>query len=222
MEGIGFSSGQALKFGWKTMKQNIWFFLALFLVSLLIVACPLAGLAYITSNPVSNGTLQSVLIGLSYLVFAILAIGLKLGYIRICIKYGRGETPSWSDLFSRFQAVPSFVVSTIIYLFIVFIGLMLLLFPGYIWMVKFGLFPFFIADQKAGPVQALELSSNRTYGAKWDLFAFFYIAYLVLVIGLFALGIGMIFALPTILVAYGWIFQSLKEQHAVVNPIRYS
>lgn len=211
MEDIGFSSGQAIKFGWKTLKEHVWFFVSLYLVSMIIAVIPIFGIAYLLENPLSNETLHNISIGLLILLFIILNLGFILGYTRICIKYGRGEDPKWSDLFSRFLAVPSFIIACILYVIIVIIGFILLIFPGLIWSMQFSLFMFFIADQQVGPIKALELSSIHTHGAKWDLFAFFHVAYAVMLIGFFALGVGIIAALPTVLVAIAWIYKILRK-----------
>lgn len=219
MESLGFSSGQAIKFGWKIFKDHFWFLALSLIVWINLALAPLLGIAYLDANPLPNPTLQNLSFIFLIVLFIFVKLGLLLGYTRICIKYARGETAKWSDLFSRFLAAPSFLIATILYFLLIFAGFFLLVFPSYIWAMKFGLYMFYIADQGVGPIKALKLSSEHTYGAKWDLFAFLNIASAMLAIGIFTLGFGFIAVIPTLLIAIGWIYKTLNEP-AATQPVQ--
>jgi uncharacterized membrane protein len=97
----------------------------------------------------------------------------------------------------------------IIYLIIVAVGLLLLVFPGIIWAVKFSLFPFMVVDKGAGWIESLKLSSRATDGAKWDLFAWYFVTIVVYMAGLFALGVGLFAAIPIVWIGMAFIYQKL-------------
>lgn len=170
MENKGIYIGEVIKFGWKTMKDNLGFFIGLLLVSLLVGIVPLGISSFIIF---SEGPIFIVVI--LYLLFFIFSIIVSMGLIKVSLKFCDNEKGSIGDLFSSFPLFFKYLLSLILYILIVFAGAILLVFPAVIWGIKFSLFPYFIVEKGAGPLEALQLSSKTTMGAKWDLLGFQYV-----------------------------------------------
>jgi uncharacterized membrane protein len=100
----------------------------------------------------------------------------------------------------------------ILYALIFIAGLILLIVPGIIWAVKFGLWPCFVVDKGLGPIQALKASSRTTRGVKWDLFGFGVICVIFTLAGLLCLIVGVFATYPTIIVAHALVYRQLAAQ----------
>lgn len=147
--------------------------------------------------------------GLASLVIGqIVAIGLTRISLRIC----DGQQPEYSDLYNGLPLFFKYLLASILYGLIVAAGLILLVVPGIMWAVRFGLFGFLVVDQGAGPVEALLRSSALTQGARWNLFVFGLMLFGIVVLGALALVVGLFLAVPTALVAAAYVYRRLLAQ----------
>lgn len=60
-------------------------------------------------------------------------------------------------------------------------------------------------------VESLRKSAKLTYGEKWHLFGFMFVALGIYVLGILALLIGLLVAVPVIMLAYAHIYTQLKS-----------
>jgi len=232
-----FSMNGALKFGWRTMKRHFWFFIAMFIITILLEIIPNA-LAGIFAEKVP---ILSLVI---YLAAGIIGMIVGMGVFKIALKFCDDEPVKIADLFSCAPLLIKYLLGAILYGLIVFAGLILLIIPGIIWGVKFQFFSYCIIDKKLGPIEALKASSRMTTGVKWDLFvfglvlmlinfagslcvglasltpilAFFTTAYRIVQVGFLCVGLGLLLAMiPTTLVAYAFVYRSLQDPEYVAT-----
>jgi uncharacterized membrane protein len=198
-----FSMGEAIRFGWDTMKNNIGFF-----IGLLIVAFLIENLPGILSNVVASD-LPIIAAVLSF-AGAILGLVVQMGLIKVSLKFCDGVKGTFDDLLSSFNLVLKFIIGGILYFLIVLGGTILLIVPGIIWGIKFSLFPYFIVDDNLGPVEAIKASGNATDGAKWDLFLFGLLLGLINVAGALVFFIGLFATIPASMVAYAYVYRNLS------------
>jgi uncharacterized membrane protein len=200
-----FSRGEAIRFGWDSAVRHLKFF---------VVALILAGLAQGVPNSLQASTrewapLLSLQFGLASLVIGqVVAIGLTRISLRVC----DGQQPEYSDLYNGLPLFFKYLLASILYGLIVAGGLVLLIVPGIMWAVRFGLFGFAVVDQKAGPVEALRRSSALTQGARWNLFVFGLMLFGIVVLGALAFVVGLFLAVPTALVAAAYVYRRLLAQ----------
>ena len=200
-----FSIGEAVQFGWNTMKANFGFFLGVLIVAWVIIAVPSA----------IAGKLQQESAGLAFL-FNIIAIIVRLivsiGLIRIALKFSDNEKPVFNDLFSFPPFFWRYLGGSILFGLIVFGGMLLLIIPGIIWTIKFQYFGYCIIDKNLGPIDALKKSSAITNGIKWELFGFGIVLWLINLLGALVFIVGLFATVPTTLIAYAFVYRKLLEQ----------
>jgi len=201
------SMGEAIGFGWDTMKANIGFFIALLIVAFLIKNLPkfIGGFA---ENDFPFVTVLFEIVGW------ILGMVVSLGLIKISLKFCDGVKGQLDDLLSSFDLLLNYIAASILYVLIILGGVILLIIPGIIWMIKFSLFPYFIVEKGLGPVEALKASSEATMGAKWDLFLFGLLLGLINLAGFLCLVVGLFATIPTSMVAYAYVYRELSGSTA--------
>lgn len=205
METKGIYVGEVMRFGWRTMKANLGFFIVLLLVAGLVQLVPQSIGDYIIEEVVFLGLIF-------YLLSFVLSFVVTMGLIKISIQFCDNEKGTFSDLFSCFPLFFKYLFSYILYVLIMIAGVILLIFPAVIWGIKFGLFPYFIVEKRLGPVEALKASARTTMGAKWDLLGFGFVAFVINLIGVLCLFIGIFATLPTTMVATALVYRKLLSQ----------
>lgn len=204
MESKQFSVGEVVKYGWKTMKSHLFFFIVLLIVGALLTYLPAVGAIW-----AQNANQPTWVWGLLFLLQLVLGCMVGLGFMRVSLSFVDKEKPHIGQLFTVFPKIFSYFIASVIYFIILLVGLCLLVFPGVIWGLRYMLYPYFILDKGAGPIEALKLSAESTMGAKWDLFAFFMVAYVIVLIGTLCLAVGLFAALPVVMVGSAYIYRRL-------------
>lgn len=197
-----FEMGESLRFGWDTVKANIGFFIGLLIVAFLIQIIP----RFIGEVIYHKLPLISLVL---YLIATVLEIVVSLGLIKVSINFCDGIKGKLDDLLSSFNLVLTYFAAALVYLLIVIAGLFLLVVPGVIWFIKYSMFPYFIVDQKMGPIEAIKASGKATSVAKFQLFLFWLLLGLVNLGGLLALGIGLFVSIPVSMVSYAYVYRQL-------------
>jgi len=206
-----FNFGDVLGYGWRVMKANLGFFVGLGFVFLIISYLPaIARLAIRALHlpKASDITLAILLQILGWVINIVLGIGL----IKIALSFCNEQKPSISTLFDAWGCFWRYVAAAILYGLIMMAGFILLIFPGIIWAVKFGLCFYFVVDKGLGPIEALKASSRTTMGAKWGLFGFGILCGLINLLGLLCLIIGIFATYPTVIVASALVYRQLLAQ----------
>ena len=196
-----FSAKEALRFGWATVKNNFWFFLALF-AAIVLIYLGLGRLAAITEK----NALASALVGLVNWVIQIL---ISIGLISIPLKFLDRRKAVFGDLVSGGRWFLKYFTASVLYMFIILGGLILLIIPGVIWAIRFQFFGYLIVDRNLGPVEALKKSWAITKGATWDLAMFSVLLMLINMLGLLALVVGLLITAPISLLAMAFIYRKL-------------
>lgn len=200
-----FEMGEALRFGWDTVKANLGFFIALLIVAFLIQVIPrVIGEIIYERLPLVSLVL--------YLTATVLEIVVSLGLIKVSVNFCDDIKGKLDDLLSSFHLVFSYFAAAVLYFLIVVAGLLLLVVPGVIWCIKYSLFPYFIVDEKMGPIEAIKASGKATSGVKFQLFLFGLLLGLVNLGGLLALGIGLFVSIPVSMVSYAYVYRQLARK----------
>lgn len=200
-----FSMMEAVRFGWDTMKSNLGFFSGLLVVAYLVKFMP----GFIAELFKDDAPALSLFLK----VFAfVLQLLIGMGLIRIALSFCDNIKGELSDLFSCAPLLINYMVASILYMLMMFGGMLLLIVPGIIWAIKFQFFGYFIVDKGLGPIEALKKSSLMTEGVKWDLFLFGLLLIGINILGVLALGLGLIATIPTSMVAMAYVYRKLLEQ----------
>jgi len=210
-----FSVGEAVKYGWNTMKENLWFFIGMLILGTAVISIPQSAFSYYARQFKIEGIdptwQQGIVLAVGFLITLLLSLMISLGYMRIALSFVDSDKAKIRELFTVFPRIFTFLIASILYLIIVVVGLFLFVIPGVIWGMRYCLFPYHIIDNNAGPVEALKLSAETTMGAKWDIFALSLVVPIIVSLGMLALFIGLFAAVPTVMVAWAFVYRHLTK-----------
>ena len=195
-------------------------FLDIFLVGIVYLAC-IFGLSILSSiielavtgtsnqNPQEFSSGRMIVVITSQIVFQIFSIFLQLGLVRVGLNIVSGKEASIGMLFGQGSKLVRAILASILYGLAVMIGLLLLIVPGIYIALRYGQFIKAIVDRDLGVMEAFEYSSSITTNNRMNLFLFWLLAFVAIIIGMIPCGLGLIFIGPVVwiagLVAYRWM-----------------
>ncbi len=145
----------------------------------------------------------------SALISTVLTVFLMLGLTRIGLKIVSGKPFGVGMLFSGGKWLLKCLPAYIIFMVMFIGGLILLVVPGIIVFLRFGMYQNAIVDRNMGIFQSLGYSLELTKGNGLNLFVIFLFCILVFFAGCIAMIVGLLFAFPMMFlawtVAYRWM-----------------
>ena len=139
----------------------------------------------------------------------VLSLFLSLGATRVALNLVSGREASVGQLFSQGDKLLRMVGATIIFAIAVMIGTLLLIVPGIYIALRFGQYSTAIVDRNMGIMEAFNYSSSITTNNRMNLFGLGILCFLIVLAGLIALCVGVIFAAPiawlAVPLAYRWM-----------------
>ncbi len=194
-----FTVGGAIKEGWRLTKENLGFLLAYEII--LFLVCVLLG-------AIHDGFILAIVHFIGWLVCLLI----KLGLYNSSLLITAGIKPGFDQMYKNYPLLLSWIIASILFGIMFVIGLVLLIVPGlYVW-AKYGFFPFFILDKKAGPIEALKLSGKATEGIRWHIFLLFLACLGLNLLGIILLGVGLLFTIPTTLLALAIVYRRISSR----------
>jgi len=201
-----FSKSEAVLFGWDTLKKNFGFFLGL--LAIVVAVNVLFGLVM---SSFSEEAPKALMVAVSVLSW-ILDFLISMGIIRITLKFCDREQTTYRDLFSAYRLLLNYIVGSIVYGIIVAIGLVFLIIPGIYLAVKYQFYDYLIVDKGMGPIDAVKRSGVLTEGVKRNLVLFWLMLMGINILGLLALGVGLIASVPVSWLANAYVYRRLQLQ----------
>lgn len=206
-----FSKEAAIKFGWSRMKENLGFFI----VYLIIVFAIEAFFGFFASAFTDSLPSLSLLFNVGSWIVSIVSsifvikIGLKL--------YDHEKIGSYDFLSFSTPLFFKFLLGYVLYTLLAVIGFILLIVPGLYFAIKYQFVQYLIVDKNMDVIEAFKESSKMTNGHKWNLLllALLYVA--IVILGVMALGVGLLVALPIVMVAQAYVYRRLST-----NPVTRS
>lgn len=160
-------------------------------------------------NPGEPTTAGFVFLITFQIVFQIFSIFLQLGMARIGLNIVSGKQATIGMLFGEGNKLVRAVLASILYGIAVMIGVLLLIVPGIYIALRYGQFATAIVDRDLGIMEAFDYSSSITTNNRMNLFLFWLLAMVAIIIGMIPCGLGLIFIGPVVwlasLVAYRWM-----------------
>lgn len=200
-----FNISEALALGWDTMKQNLWFFVGILIVSWLLTGIP--------STAADN--LQEDAAGIALflrIIQVVLQTIVSIGLINIQLKFLEGQKPEFGELFKFQKHFWRFLGASILYGLLVVAGFLLLIVPGVYWAIKYQYFGYCIVDRDAGVMDSFKQSAHITETVKWKLLGFGILVGLINILGFLCLIIGLFATVPTTMMATAAVYRNLLKQ----------
>lgn len=198
-----FSKSEAVKVGFDVAKQNLFFYFALFVISIFLVIVYMIVQAILVKNFGVFGTFITGAI--NWVVGASIA----LGFVNISLMLLDNKKPQYKDMFFQdWGLVFMYIVSNLIRQIIIVIGFLLLIVPGIIFSIKFQFVEYLIVDKKMG-IDSLSKSWNMTKGVKWNLFLFGLLLGVINIVGFLLLIVGLFVTIPLSMIAQAYVYKKL-------------
>ena len=198
---VVFSSREALELGWQRTLANL---------KPLLVLGLLGGFLAILHQGLSGARgafLASIVVQLAQ-------VALGLVFLRVLLEINDGHAVDLNRPAELWRGFVPYLLSTLLVGLIVAGGFVLLIVPGVLWALRFGLAPMIVADEGRDPMDALRESARLTEGVRADLFAFAALALGVNLLGALALGVGLLLTVPTTGLAAVHVFRRLQARAA--------
>ncbi len=139
----------------------------------------------------------------------VVGIFLTLGATRIGLNIIDGKPFNIGMLFGGGQMLLRAIGASILFWLMVVVGLLLLIVPGIYLMLRYGQFMYAIVDRDLGVIDSLKYSSTLTTNNRGNLFLLVLLSIGILIAGLLAFCVGLIFAWPVFwlswIVAFRWM-----------------
>lgn len=212
-----FSIKEAFSFAWKTFVSRPWFFVAVVIISMVVLAVTsidfdaMAGDSWIAWIVVLVFTLLSIVISI-YLDMGLVALALAahddVQTARLNTLWSLENKPFWK-----------YAGANILVSIIVIIGFILLIVPGVIAMLGLMFTKYLVVDRKLGPVEALKESWRITKGHRLKLLGFVVLIMVLNIAGAVALLVGLLVTIPLTMLVMAHVYRTLEHQaHEVVSP----
>ncbi len=197
-----FSIKESLRFGWDKFKSNLNLSLA---TTLLVLAVSVLGEI---GGEGKSGFFIFVLASV------VLSIIIRVGYIKIFLKMADGEDAKFSEIFEGYKMFWRYLGVSILVGLAVIGGLILLVIPGLIWAIKYSFSQIILVDTEGRPVSSMKESGAITQGSKWKLLGFYIVLGLINILGVVALGVGLLVSIPVSTFAIIHVYRKLSKERA--------
>jgi hypothetical protein len=202
---VGFSWKQPLSLAFEKTQGRFWFVLGVLVVAFLVQMVPEITASFLRVPEEGGIRFFFNLIG------SILSVFMSAGILRVMLRVVRGEATQIKDLFADPKLVPHYFVASLLYGLIVLAGFLLLIVPGIVWSIKYGMFGYFLVERKAGIMDSFRQSAALTEGAKWQLLWLGLATAGITLLGILAFFVGIFFALPLVSLAHAYAYVLLGK-----------
>ncbi len=223
----------AIKYGWEKFIQY-WQVIVVALIIGFIAMVVLGGIGFFIQRSltsvdectvrVSNGVISSSGCGdspgffttlfasaLFQFLFYLGTTILQYFIIRATLTIVKGETLDASNVMS-FDAFGAYFLTAILVGIMTFVGFLLCILPG-IAVAFFTLFwGYFVIDKKMGPADAIKASFELVKNNVGAVILFLILSWLVMLAGAIVCGIGLIVAMPVVVIATGYMYKRLQGE----------
>ena len=198
------SATQAIGVGWTQTKRQFFPLLGVMLTAWIVAYIPSA-LSSALGDQAGALTFLLVLGGW------ILSLIVSLGVIKVSLQVSAGKKVEFSDLFSTLPYVLRYFVLSILMTLIILLGFIVFILPGIYLAVRLSYVPYYLLDKNTTVMETLRGSWAITKGRFWKIFVFGILNGLVMLLGLLALGIGILVSAPVTMVAQAAFYRQLTK-----------
>lgn len=204
--------------GWKQMWTHVLELLLIFIITLFIsiptwgwyshsivekIECPWGFLLL----------LFGITYGLFTFIYSILLLNpIKYGVSFAYLRAARGDRLEVKDMFDVFKNYWNAVLANLLVGVIIVIGIVFLIVPGIIFACKLAFVPYLVVDRRMDVIEAVKESWRMTDGHAWTVFLIALLGIPICILGLLLFGVGIIFALIWIGLAFASLYYAVSNQ----------
>ena len=207
---------ESWKYGWNVFKKN-WQILIYATAVPFLIGTIMSEVfkADDLKKGVSIVAYPAIVLVLYYIVKYLLQTLFNIGQTRINIDASFGgveEKPKYSDLFNSQGVYIKFLIVSVLYMLIVLGGFILLIIPGIYIALRYCFAPILIIDKNMGIGEAFAKSKQMTKGKKWNLIGFFAASLAFVLLGLVAIGVGIVITYIIYELAFIHMYKNLLNE----------
>lgn len=214
------SIGGSFSYGWRKMFGSAFLYLLVAVVIAGILNGPVGASWKMDGDFGWSGLvlLPLMIFGLAY-SFMFMPV-INFGEKYLFLKAMRNEEADLKLLFDGFRTnYLNIVLANLIVFALVMLGVIMLIIPGIIIACRLVFVPLLVMDKNLEPMKAVEKSWQMTKGHGWKVFWMAIISFFIIIAGLIAVFVGMIFSFIWIHAAFATLYQSILNQSEDENPI---
>lgn len=211
--------GASISYGWKKFQENAGPFVILMLIVLaatFVVSMigQLVLLPAINDNGRAGAVLSLVGFSLVFVLQFVVAFFVQAGVFRAGLGVTRGQTPEISMLTETTNLAP-FALTVILVGLGAFVGYILCIIPGIIWLIFTAYAPIIALDKGVGPGDAIKQSIDWVKDNFGKVFLVLLVSYLVYYVGVLLCCVGVLATGPIALVSIIYSYRALNQEPVV-------
>lgn len=201
------SVGDTFGKGWQLFRANVGPLIGIIIV-LFLLAIP--------SNTGEDASAGQNLFASLYSIFVLNPVAL-VAYYGV-VRLARGQELNPQGLFSVLQNNYLNVVGvTFLASMIIGIGFLLFIIPGVYLSARLGFAGYLCLDRGLGPIDAIKTSWDVTQGHAGTLILYGIVAFFLILVGLLALLVGALVAMPVALAAFAILYNTIESRSDYVS-----
>jgi len=164
---------------------------------------------YFIRPALADPTLLIIINVIQQLLFNLVLMPVAIGFMLLGVRRAADAPLRASSILNYFSSMFNLLLTLILVYLMVFIGLLLLVVPGIYLMVAYYMALPLVVEKGLSPWQAMEVS-RKTISKRWfTTFFFFIVLTLIVIVSMLPLGIGLIWSLPMLIIAYGIVYRNM-------------
>lgn len=195
----------AIAFGWKSVKQNLSFFLSWIAIDV-VASLVFGAVQGATTKSLPALSFAFGIMGNSLQI--VIGMGVANGALKLC----DGKKPVLGDLFTALPRFWSYLGTSLLVCLIVIGGMLLLIVPGIYFAFKYGFAAYFSLDEGTGPARAIRRSAEISQGMIGEIGLFGLLIFGINLLGALCLLVGLFVTLPMSIVAHAYFYRKLVER----------
>lgn len=208
---------ECLSFGWSTFKSRPWFFIAIALV-IMVIMVAIGLIEVLFTGALGAEGMKNLDSVVSLIQNVFVSMGTLYVYLRAhdAIESAKLEDLWQPQIFWRYLGV------SILSFIAIMLGFILLIVPGIIVAIALSFAGILVVEGGMGPVAALKESARLTKGHRMELFKLALASLGVNILGLLALGVGLLVTVPTTMISFIHAYRAIagkgSEEELVIVP----
>lgn len=213
-----FSIREIIRESWEKTsgaKGTVWLATLLYVLVImpLSIGIPFVlGVLGLSMTPVPGESLNLIAIVaslLSQIVIMAITLPLGAGLFMIGLKLASSAPVSGTEVFAYFNKTMSLLGTVVLMYIMIALGLLLLIIPGIYLIFAYYMAIPLVVEKGLGPWQALE-ASRKAVSKRWFRFVGLGLVFMLLMmVASIPLGIGLIWVIPMVLIAYGIAYRNM-------------
>lgn len=204
--GGGVGVGDIVGYGWKKFQEYLGQIIVAVIIYFVVVGA-FSFLGNIISSSIDSfiGSLIFTLLQL------VVSSAISIVLIRAVLSVVDGKQIDTAELFSADNLGP-YIIGSLLFALGAWIGLILCIIPGLIFMFLAGFWNFYLVDKSMEPVEAIKASIDLVKNNVGTVLVWAIVAALLVFVGLLVCCVGTLVAIPVVYIGQAYLYRRLNNE----------